>query len=399
MSETLGTVLLVDDDDDARTVLTMLLSTYDVKVVGVGSGEEALQSIDESAPNLVLLDFDMPGMDGGETLKRIRQTRSQDELPVVMVSNRQDSKTIVEALDNGANDYVTKSTDPAVLEARIRRHLIYRRLPAVQDRPYNGMIGSYRLEDKLGEGPTSSTYSAVDTRDNVARAIRVLKPGYKVDLEKYGSWEPFHHRLLADLLDVGTEPVDYLVYELVEGTSLEEYIDQNGALSRQKVLDYTLTLARAVQAVHQLQRVHGELRPSNIKIADSGPVVLDFGFSELLIRENELTRSDEVSGHPAYLAPESLGWDGTNGSSSDIYAVGAVLFILSTGRHPFDGTMAEVMHQVMNDNPVKPSSLREDQERIFDFVCARLLKKKPEERYSSIDDVVQKLSELSEEQR
>ena len=125
--------------------------------------------------------------------------------------------------------------------------------------------------------------------------------------------------------------------------------------------------------------------------------MLDFGFSELLIRENALTRSDEVSGHPSYLAPEALGRKGVRAVSSDIYAVGAILFTLATGRLPFDGDMAEVIHQVMHDKPAKPSTLREDGDRIFDFVCGRLLSKKPEQRYASMADVVQKLRELAEE--
>jgi serine/threonine protein kinase len=397
MNESVGTVLLVDDDADARTTLSMLLSSYGVKVIEVASGAEALERLAVSLPSLVLLDFDMPGLDGVETLKRVREKFSEAELPVVMVSNRQDADTIVEALEQGANDYVFKSSDPAVLQARIRRHLIHRRLPDDEERPFGGMIGPYRLQRELGESPMAATYRAVDTRDETGRAIRILKPGFQVDTVRFESWGSFRHPLLADLLDVGNEPVDYFVYQLVEGPSLEEYVGEKGALSPQEALGYAFTLARAVEAVHETGRVHGELRPSNLRLTEAGPVLLDFGFSELIVKEDPLTRNHQAYGHPSYLAPEALNREVASSPGADIYGVGAVLFTLATGRLPFDGGMAQVLHQVLHDKPPKPSSLRQDGDRVFDFVCGRLMSKKPEHRYSCIADVVQKLRELCEE--
>ena len=138
MKSTLGKVLLVDDDADQRATLEMLLSGYEMDIIQAASGEEALEHLAKLTPCLVLLDFDMQGINGLETLAKIREKHSPEELPVVMISNRQDTEIIVEALDNGANDYVTKVTDPDILLARIRRHLIQKRLPNSQDRPFGG---------------------------------------------------------------------------------------------------------------------------------------------------------------------------------------------------------------------------------------------------------------------
>lgn len=397
MDKNLGSVMLVDDDADQRTTLQMLLSGYDMEVMEAGTGEEALEKLAQHPPNLILLDFDMPGINGLQTLDKIREQFTQEQLPVVMVSNRQDSDIIIQALDNGANDYVTKVTDPDVMLARIRRHLIQRRLPNPKDRPFGGRLGPYLLGDKVSEGPISSLYQATDTRDDRPRALRILKPGIRVNKEKFDSLASCHHELLADLLDVGVDPVDFLVFELVEGSSLDKFLGGR-ELSKAEVAEFALRIAQVVEVIHAQGRRHGELRPSNVKInTQNVPVVLDFGLAELLRRENAVTRSHDIAGHPSYLAPEQLQNPTSVDARSDLYAVGALLYTLATGRHPFDGTMADVLHSVLHDKPERPSSLRQDGERAFDFVCLKLLNKDPDSRYSSIAEVRQKLSELAEE--
>ena len=393
----LGTVLLVDDDTDARTMLSMLLAGYDIEVLEAGSGEEALELLKTNSPSLVLLDFDMPGIDGVTTLKHIREEFSSRELPVVMVSNRQDAKVVVGALDNGADDYVNKATDPTIMLARIRRHLIREQMLEPEKSPFGGVLGEYKLGKKMGESAAADLYQATHLESKETVAIKVLRPGFKADHQSYAQWSTFCHELLADLQAVEAEPVDYLVYQWVDGTSLDTYVEGK-ELSKSEVLRLASSLAEAVNAVHQIEKRHGELRPSNVKVLANGETrVLDFGFTELLIRENALKRSDELIGHPAYLAPEQLQSPEDVGKSADLYAVGALIFTLATSRMPFDGSMAEVLHQVLHDKPPKVSHLRADGERSFDFLCSRLMDKKPQNRYADCSEVLQKLRELSEE--
>ena len=193
MNNHLGSVLLVDDDITQRTMLSLLLGEFEVDILEAGSGEEALGFLGDTLPSLVLLDFDMGGINGVETLKRIRQQYSQTELPVLMVSNRHDPDTIVEALDSGADDYIAKSTDPKILLARIRRHLIQKRLPIVTERPFGGKIGSYLLGDILSENSVSTLFEATDTRTNEKRALKVLRPGIRVDVQCYESLKSCKH--------------------------------------------------------------------------------------------------------------------------------------------------------------------------------------------------------------
>ena len=120
-------LLLVDDEELNRDMLSRRLARHAYEVVSVASGPEALAALDGEEFDLILLDVMMPDMSGLEVLRRLRLTYSAERLPVVMVTARAQSEDVVEALDLGANDYITKPVDMAVTLARIRTHVARRR--------------------------------------------------------------------------------------------------------------------------------------------------------------------------------------------------------------------------------------------------------------------------------
>ncbi|HLG59291.1 MAG TPA: EAL domain-containing protein [Vicinamibacterales bacterium] len=121
-----GTLLVVDDNDDNRDVLSRRLRQKGFTVTVAADGPEALALIDREAYDLILLDVEMPGMSGLHVLSQLRVHRSQTQLPVIMVTARSEGTDIVEALSLGANDYVTKPIDFPVALARIRTHLAHK---------------------------------------------------------------------------------------------------------------------------------------------------------------------------------------------------------------------------------------------------------------------------------
>lgn len=123
-------LLVVDDEEINRDLLQRRLERRGFQVAGAKDGQEALQLVESLPFDLVLLDIMLPGIDGVEVLRRIRTTPRLQELPVVMVSAKDDSQGIVEALNIGANDYITKPVDFPVVLARIRTHLSHRRARA-----------------------------------------------------------------------------------------------------------------------------------------------------------------------------------------------------------------------------------------------------------------------------
>ncbi len=144
MSQPNATLLLVDDDAMNRDALARRLTRNGYGVVTTDNGSDALQIVRERRIDAVLLDVMMPVMSGLETLRQLRQMRSVSDLPVIMVTARDESEDIVEALDLGANDYVAKPIDFAVALARIRAHVTARRAD-----PLTGLPNRVLFMDRL----------------------------------------------------------------------------------------------------------------------------------------------------------------------------------------------------------------------------------------------------------
>lgn len=113
-------ILVVEDEDDIRELIELNLSREGYQVESVASGEDALRAVSESAPDLVLLDLMLPGVDGLEVCRRIKKNAATSNIPVVIVTAKGEEPDVVAGLELGADDYVTKPFSPRVLLARIR---------------------------------------------------------------------------------------------------------------------------------------------------------------------------------------------------------------------------------------------------------------------------------------
>jgi diguanylate cyclase (GGDEF)-like protein len=160
MSHANATLLLVDDDAMNRDALARRLTRSGYKVLTADGGATALRMIREHRIDAVLLDVMMPGLSGIETLRQLRQSRSVADLPVIMCTAKDESDDMVEALDLGANDYVTKPVDFAVALARIRAHVMTRRADPLTGLP-NRVLFMDRLERLLASSQAAGTGFAV----------------------------------------------------------------------------------------------------------------------------------------------------------------------------------------------------------------------------------------------
>jgi len=116
-------ILVVDDDEMTRHFLSHILAQQGFLLETAADGEQALTLMKEKQFDIILLDIEMPGLNGLETLKRIRKNYLKKDLPILMVTANDQSAEIIQAFDLGANDYVVKPLDVPVLFARIRAHL------------------------------------------------------------------------------------------------------------------------------------------------------------------------------------------------------------------------------------------------------------------------------------
>jgi DNA-binding response OmpR family regulator len=220
MSE--GAILIVDDNKPNREMLARRLARLGYSTLTADSGREALRLVREETIGLLLLDLMMPEMSGIEVLEQLRTTHSELELPVLMVSANTDSPQMVEAIDRGASDYLTKPIDFPVLEAKVRRHL---QRKGVHPRPETlavsspstpvltaptpgEMLNHYRLTQLLGKGGMGEVYRAQDTRLQREVAIKLIVS----DTLKRGSFE----RLLLEARAVAriSHPGVVAIYEV-----------------------------------------------------------------------------------------------------------------------------------------------------------------------------------------
>ena len=179
-------VLVVDDVEENRDMLCRRLKRKGFTAVSAESGEQALEMLDRERFDLVLLDWMMPGMSGLEVLEKIRHSYGQTDLPVVMTTARSESEDVVQALERGANDYVSKPFDFKVLVARLKTHITVKeeaeaKGPTTIDisdgvEPGTLVDGRYELLDKLGEGGFAAVYRARQTSTEQLVAFKFLLP-------------------------------------------------------------------------------------------------------------------------------------------------------------------------------------------------------------------------------
>ena len=178
----------------------------------------------------------------------------------------------------------------------------------------------------------------------------------------------------------------FLVLELVEGRSLAQALA--GTPQPAEWAARTMeTLARAIHAAHLLGVVHRDLSPANILMDDDGtPKVTDFGLAKLIIGGGSLrTQTGDLLGTPSYMSPEqAAGSHRSIGAATDVYALGAILYEMLTGRPPFKAEQPmETLRQVVPDEPVTPSRLRPRLPRDLETICLKCLHKEPARRYAN----------------
>jgi tetratricopeptide (TPR) repeat protein len=196
---------------------------------------------------------------------------------------------------------------------------------------------------------------------------------------------------IYDVGDAGGQP--YFTMELVDGGSLAKKL-AGAPQSALQAAELVATLAGAVQAAHERGIVHRDLKPSNVLLADDGtPKVSDFGLARRQDDGAGLTQTGVVVGTPSYMAPEQArGRPDAVGPAADVYALGAILYELLTGRPPFRAaTAAETVQQVISQEPAPPSRLNDQVPRELVTICLKCLQKDPNRRYGTAADLADDL--------
>jgi serine/threonine-protein kinase len=252
-------------------------------------------------------------------------------------------------------------------------------------------IPGYEVEGVLGRGGMGVVYRARHLRLNRTVALKMLLAGAYAgphDLARFlreaEAEAGLQHPHIVQVHDVGEhEGRPYFTMELVEGGSLAARLRGTPQPAREAAA-LVATLAGAMQVAHQGGIVHRDLKPANVLLtADGTPKIADFGVARRLEGDAGLTQSGVHMGTPSYMAPEQAqGPARAVGPAVDVYALGAILYELLTGRPPFRGeTTAETFLQVISQDPVPPSRLNARVPRDLETICLKCLHKEPLRRY------------------
>ncbi len=250
-------------------------------------------------------------------------------------------------------------------------------------------VNQYEILDQIGAGGMGVVYKAYDTRLKRTVALKALSdpgtdPSYAQRLQREAvALARLRHEGIVALYEAGdVSGMPYLAMEFVEGKELHAIL-QSRSLSLRESVRLIERVARALHYAHQQGVIHRDLKPSNILIDGEGrPHILDFGLARLESERIPMTRSGDVIGTPAYMAPEQIqGHQRRIGPATDIYSLGATLFEMATGRLPHVAeSISELIYKVVNEKPTWPRSrIPADLRRVL----LRTLEKDPARRYPS----------------
>ncbi|MBY0522683.1 MAG: protein kinase [Gemmataceae bacterium] len=293
-------------------------------------------------------------------------------------------------------------------------------------------VSGYEIIREVGRGGMGVVYQARHLGLNRLVALKMVRTGVNAgpkELERFRQEAEavarLHHPNIVQIYDIGESAGrPYLALEYVPGGSLVQHLrgDPQPVYPAARLVE---TLARAVHVAHTNDIVHRDLKPANILLSNqelrdespepsspesnaerpepkagasnldsrlsalgsrlSTPKITDFGLAKRIDAQTSGTETGEVVGTPSYMAPEQAAGRGRPvGPAADVYALGAILYEMLTGRPPFKGpTALDTVLQVIHEEPVRPSGLRPKLPRDLETICLKCLEKEPYRRYSS----------------
>jgi serine/threonine protein kinase len=278
-------------------------------------------------------------------------------------------------------------------------------------------LGPYEVLSPLGSGGMGEVYRARDTRLDRAVAVKILPERLSSNPERRQRFDrearaisSLSHPHICSLYDVGQQDgIDYLVMEYIEGESLADRL-KKGALPLNQALMYAIQVADALDKAHRAGIVHRDLKPANIMLTRSGAKLLDFGLAKLLGNhpEADLARSNlptepigitgegTIVGTFQYMAPEQLE-AGQVDARTDIFAFGAVLYEMITGRRAFTGkSRVSLIGAILKDDPSAISTIQPMTPPALERVVKTCLEKDPDERWQNAHDLMRELKWVAE---
>lgn len=365
--------------------------------------EEVLAQCEWLPPDVLVIDFDMPGVQGVQFLRRLSQCLGAERPAVIVVARDISEELIIGSLEYGVEDFISKPVSVGLLRAKLKKLCLGRARGSRTTAKSLGVpkfVGRYQIIGKLGQGGMGTVYLAkgeglerevaikamIATPKNLSSLLRFRR---EIDL-----LIGLDHPNLIRVFDAerSKDPnLFYYVMEYIRGPSLETRIRQQGPTRYLEVVKLCYAIAGALDHIHKLDLVHRDIKPANILICpDKGPILSDFGLSKSKF-DKQLTETNQLVGTPDFMAPEYiLGKPQTN--RSDLFALGMVCIEMLLGTHVFTTDNSyTIMRAVVSGNFPKArdieTKLKTKYPETFCNIIDRLVSLDPAHRFSNAKDL------------
>jgi CheY-like chemotaxis protein len=324
-------VAIVDDSVETLKALSKLLPLGGFDTITFASPSEALEQILWLPPAIVLVDLYMPEMTGLEFIARLRERSASKPPPCIILSGATEETAITEAFEAGASDYLRKPFSKGELFAKLKRVLgaLKRKVsrPRRMDAPAS--IGPHRVIEEIGRGSMGVVYKVLGA-EGAPRALKAiwsqqsdLRPlmRFRREVDILSSLD---HPNLVKTHEAGREgSLYYYLMDFIDGSPLDRYCADSGALSADTVGRLVYIIANALDYLHDRQLVHRDIKPSNMLLnSQCVPYLADFGLAKCFA-DTQLTLHSELIGTPNYMAPEVISGVEIDGRA-DLFSLGVV---------------------------------------------------------------------------
>jgi serine/threonine protein kinase len=391
-------VLIADDDPVWRRLLSDNVRQWGHDVVTAADGQEAWDLLQESGrPRVAILDWQMPELDGLDICRRVRASLNLPFIYTIILTGRDTREDMVAGLESGADDYLVKPVDMAILRSRLTAAA--RIVEAV---PPPRQIPGYKLLGRLGAGSMATVYKARQLSLDRLVAVKVL-PKEVSDNAKFverfyaegRAAAKLNHPNIVAALDVGRHgEVHYFIMEYVEGYTVYEYIVQRGSYPEKRALKVAIQIANALHHAHQAGLIHRDVKPKNILITKEGVAKLaDMGLARAVSDvEAAEAEAGKPCGTPYYISPEQVRGAVDIDARTDLYSFGATLYHMVTGKPAFSGPDTRtILRKHLRDRLVPPDHINAKLSRGFAEIIETCMAKDPAQRYGSAAELIQDL--------
>lgn len=267
------------------------------------------------------------------------------------------------------------------------------------------VIGDFQLEKMLGKGGMGEVWLAHQVSLDRKAAVKLLakhladKPDFvKRFYREARAMAKIDHPQAVRVYAVDeADGVHFVAMELIEGKSLQDWLEKLGQLSVGDAIHVTLRCAEALAHAHTMQMIHRDIKPDNIMVTNKGAVkVADFGLAKALDDEEmSMTQSGTGLGTPYYMAPEQARNAKHVDGRCDIYALGATLYHLLTGALPFKADSLIELIKLKDAGKFPPARKTNPQvPEKLDLILDKMLAPNPDQRFKDFGEVIRLLSGL-----